>query len=370
MTVITEQPLRILHAVRAPVGGIFRHILDLANAQADRGHYVGIVADSLTGGQRAEAALNEIAPRLKLGVHRTAIHREPFPTDILVWLRFMRLIRKLKPQVLHGHGAKAGAFVRLKPRSRETIRVYTPHGGSLHYPLNTLKGAVYSRLERALMDSTDLLLFESAFARDTYQRTIGTPGGLVRCVFNGVTAGEFDPIAEAADATDLVYVGEFRHIKGADILIDAVALLRAGGRPVTLTLAGDGEELEALKAQIAELRAKKAAAAPGTPKTQLQERIEKVSGEISANRADEIQKRQTLKSAVTKQRDQIQSTAEAKEAEIGEKAEETVKKIDNHWNKQYLGKKEALNKTRESRLGYLEQKLEQGRADIAAMPAT
>lgn len=127
---------------------------------------------------------------------------------------------------------------------------------------------------------------------------------------------------------------------------------------------------KALKAQIAELRTKKAAAAPGTPKTQLQERIEKVSGEISANRADEIQKRQTLKSAVTKQRAQITEKAEAKETEIGEAAEETVKKIDNHWNKQYLGKKEALNKTRESRLGYLEQKLEQGRADIAAMPAS
>jgi len=52
------------------------------------------------------------------------------------------------------------------------------------------------------------------FARDTYQRTIGTPKGLVRCVFNGVTADEFDPIVKAADATNVVYVGEFRHIKG------------------------------------------------------------------------------------------------------------------------------------------------------------
>ena len=193
MPAISDQPLRILHAVRAPVGGIFRHILDLANGQADRGHHVGIIADSLTGGERAEAALAEIAPRLKLGVHRLAIRREPLPTDVLVWAHFMRLIRRLKPDVLHGHGAKAGAFIRLKTRSKNTIRVYTPHGGSLHYPLNTLKGALYSRLERALMNSTDLFLFESAFARDTYQRTIGIPTGLVRCVFNGVTADEFDP---------------------------------------------------------------------------------------------------------------------------------------------------------------------------------
>ena len=253
MPVVDGQLLRILHATRAPVGGIFRHILDLANGQADKGHHVGIIADSLTGGERAEQALAEIAPRLKLGVHRLAIHREPLPTDALVWTRFLRLVRNLKPDVLHGHGAKAGAFIRLKIAPKDTIRVYTPHGGSLHYPLSTLKGNIYARVERALMNNTDLFLFESAFARNTYQRTIGTPKGLVRCVFNGVTAGEFDPVVKAEDATDLIYVGEFRHIKGADLLIDAVAKLRAGGRPVTLTLAGDGEESGSLKAQVEQL---------------------------------------------------------------------------------------------------------------------
>jgi glycosyltransferase involved in cell wall biosynthesis len=253
MAAIPSDPLRILHAVRAPVGGIFRHILDLANGQADRGHHVGIIADSLTGGERAEQALAEIAPRLKLGVHRFAIRREPVPLDALVWAHFMRLTGRLKPDVLHGHGAKAGAFIRLRTASKDTIRVYTPHGGSLHYPLSTVKGQVYSRLERALMNSTDLFLFESAFARNTYQRTIGIPKGLVRTVFNGVTAGEFDPVTRADDATDVAYVGEFRHIKGADLLIDAVARLRADGKPVTLTLGGDGEEMENLKAQVARL---------------------------------------------------------------------------------------------------------------------
>lgn len=253
MAPVEGQPLRILHAVRAPVGGIFRHILDLANGQAERGHHVGIVADSLTGGERAEQAFAEIAPRLKLGVHRLAIRREPVPADLLVWIRFKHLVRRLKPDVLHGHGAKAGAFVRLRSASRETIRVYTPHGGSLHYPLSTLKGQIYSRIERALMNNTELFLFESAFARDTYQRTIGVPKGLVRMVFNGVTAGEFDPIVKAEDATDVCYVGEFRLIKGADLLIDAVARLRADGKNVTLTLGGEGEETANLKAQVARL---------------------------------------------------------------------------------------------------------------------
>lgn len=250
----TTKPLRILHAVRAPVGGIFRHIIDVANGQADRGHEVGILADSLTGGERAEAALKAIAPRMKLGTYRLPIHREPHPGDALIARKFLGLARQLKLDVLHGHGAKAGVFVRLKGKSKKIIRVYTPHGGSLHYPPDTLKGAVYSRMERALMNRTDLFLFESAFARDTYQRVIGKPTGPVHCVFNGVTAAEFDPVTPADDATDLVYVGEFRRIKGADLLIEAVARLRADGNPVTLTLAGDGEETAALKAQIQQLK--------------------------------------------------------------------------------------------------------------------
>ncbi|MGX4804381.1 glycosyltransferase family 4 protein [Bradyrhizobium guangdongense] len=248
-----DQPLRILHAVRAPVGGIIRHILDLANGQVDRGHHVGILADSLTGGERADKALAEIAPRLKLGVHRLAIRREPSPEDFLVWLRMRRLIATLKPDVMHGHGAKAGAFVRMRRRTDDTIRIYTPHGGSLHYPLNTLKGEFYARLERTLMDSTDLFLFESAFARDTYQRIVGTPKGVVHCVFNGVTPEEFEPVDIADDATDLAYVGEFRHIKGADLLVDAVARLHQNGKKITLTLGGDGEESAALKAQVEKL---------------------------------------------------------------------------------------------------------------------
>jgi glycosyltransferase involved in cell wall biosynthesis len=253
-----DQPLRILHAVRAPVGGIFRHILDLANGQVDRGHHVGILADSLTGGERADKALAELAPRLKLGVHRMAIRREPSPEDFLVWLRLRRLIAALKPDVMHGHGAKAGAFLRMRRRADDTIRIYTPHGGSLHYPLNTLKGEFYARLERTLMDATDLFLFESAFARDTYQRIVGTPKGVVHCVFNGVTPEEFEPVDIADDATDLCYVGEFRHIKGADLLVDAVARLRENGKQVTLTLGGDGEETAALKAQVERLGLKDA----------------------------------------------------------------------------------------------------------------
>src|SRR5690349_17217925 len=76
LTMIDPEPLRIVHVTRTPVGGIFRHILDLASGQASRGHHVGIVCDSTTGGERAEAALATLAPQMKLGIARFSMRRE------------------------------------------------------------------------------------------------------------------------------------------------------------------------------------------------------------------------------------------------------------------------------------------------------
>ncbi len=247
-----EKPLRIVHVTRAPVGGIFRHILDLASGQATRGHEVGIITDSLTGGERAAAALAQIAPQLKLGVSRLPIQRELSPTDLLGFMKVRARLAWLYPDVMHGHGAKGGAFVRLMG-ARKAIRVYTPHGGSLHYGRTTLRGTVYGGLERILAQRTELFLFESAFARNAYQAMVGAPPGIVRVVPNGITPAEMEPVAPNADAADLLSVGEFRHIKGTDVLVEAVAELHKAGRKVTLAMAGDGEEGPALRAQVARL---------------------------------------------------------------------------------------------------------------------
>lgn len=244
-------PLRILHILRAPVGGIFRHVLDLAQGQVSRGHQVGLVVDSLTGGERAKEALAAIEPCLPLGIHRVAIRREVNPLDFAGYVGVARRISAIEPDVLHGHGAKGGAFARLARMRKRTIRVYTPHGGSLHYR-GSLRGLVYSSLEHMLMRRSDLLLFESRFAADTFRAIVGRPDCMVRVVHNGVTSAEFEPVAPAMDATDLVYVGEFRHIKGADLLIGAIDVLRQRGREVSLTLAGDGEEMAALQQQVAQ----------------------------------------------------------------------------------------------------------------------
>jgi glycosyltransferase involved in cell wall biosynthesis len=165
----------------------------------------------------------------------------------------MRRIAQADADVVHGHGAKGGAFARVAFNKRRAVRAYTPHGGSLLFSNDTLAGKTYLTTERFLMPRGDLYLFESAFSANVFSHKIGQPRGLVRIVHNGVTRAEFEPVAAAAEATDLIFMGELRHLKGVDLLIDAIAQLRRDGRNVTATLIGDGPDSDMFHAQVERL---------------------------------------------------------------------------------------------------------------------
>jgi len=243
-------PLNILHVFRAPVGGLFRHVLDLTREQIARGHRVGLIADQSTGGERADDALRTIEPSLALGLTRIAMRRQPAPGDLFVLAHVMRRVAQAQADVVHGHGAKGGAYARLVLGNARALRAYTPHGGSLLFGHDTLAGKFYLTTERLLMLRGDLFLFESAFSADMFHRKIGTPKGLVRVVHNGVSRAEFAPVATNPDATDLVFLGELRHLKGIHVLIDAIAQLHRDGRNVTATLVGDGPDRDGLLAHV------------------------------------------------------------------------------------------------------------------------
>src|SRR6266853_1880862 len=85
--------LNILHVLRAPVGGLFRHVVDLARAQIAQGHCVGLITDSSTGGPQAEAILTELAPKLALGLVRVAMSRQIGPSDVVACAHVSRRAR-------------------------------------------------------------------------------------------------------------------------------------------------------------------------------------------------------------------------------------------------------------------------------------
>lgn len=245
--------LRILHVLRAPVGGLFRHVRDLAMEQTARGHEVGLLADQVSADALTANHLDDLSHKLKLGVHLTPMSRNPGLVDFSVVSHTKRLIERLGAHVVHGHGAKGGAYARLggtlaagAPGSLRPARFYTPHGGSLHYRHSPVRGGIYRGLEKVLGAMTDGVLFESSFAAGAYYETI-RPGTIAsRVVPNGLNSFEFSPVKARADAADFVFVGELRDLKGVDLLVEALGRIHQH-RPVSAVVVGDGPDADKFK---------------------------------------------------------------------------------------------------------------------------
>tara|TARA_R110002020_G_scaffold18686_29_gene64930 strand:- start:3654 stop:4784 length:1131 start_codon:yes stop_codon:yes gene_type:complete len=249
---MSARPLRILQVMRAPVGGLFRHVADLTRALAANGHAVGLVVDSLANDTQTEARLTDLLAHASLGIHRVAMPRLLGGGDLTAPLAVRRLQRSLKIDVLHGHGAKGGLYARLAALSRRNpVAVYTPHGGVLHFDGASLSGRVFHLLERQLLARTDAIVFESAFAQATYASLISAPTCPVAVIHNGLAPEEFVPVTPEADAADFVFVGELRELKGIHILVEALSgTVRPDGKPARLVMVGDGARRDALINQI------------------------------------------------------------------------------------------------------------------------
>ncbi len=245
-----SDPLRILHILRAPVGGLFRHVADLAVAQADLGHAVGVIADSNTGGDTAAKKLNEFSGKLTLGVTRVPMSRDIGISDGAAIRHVAERAANTGANILHGHGAKGGAYARLARAN--AIRVYTPHGGSLHYSVTSPVGFAYIAAERLMKARTDLFLFESEYALDTFTKKLGPPKH-AKVVHNGIRADELVRVEPEADAADFIYLGELRMLKGPDVLIDALGILAQKGWSGSALLYGDGPDRDLLAEKVAAL---------------------------------------------------------------------------------------------------------------------
>jgi glycosyltransferase involved in cell wall biosynthesis len=183
--------------------------------------------------------------------------REVGPRDIAACLAIRDRARSLGIDVIHGHGAKGGAYSRLAARAlkragRRIVSCYTPHGGSLHYHPATPAGWIYMQLERRLAQFTDALVFESAYSAARYVAQVGRPGCVARVIPNGLGPEDFAACGAHADAADFLFVGELRRLKGVDVLLDALARVRER-RPLTAMIVGAGPDAGAFKRQTRKL---------------------------------------------------------------------------------------------------------------------
>ncbi|MBI4610217.1 MAG: glycosyltransferase family 4 protein [Candidatus Rokubacteria bacterium] len=97
--------------------------------------------------------------------------------DLRAFLQLYRLMRELRPHIVHTHTAKAGALGRVAARlARVPVVVHTYHGHVLQGYFSRAKTRLFLGIERTLARWTDRLLAVSeAVRQDLLLRRVGSP---------------------------------------------------------------------------------------------------------------------------------------------------------------------------------------------------
>jgi glycosyltransferase involved in cell wall biosynthesis len=259
--------LRVI--ARLNTGGPALHVSYLTEGLVERGYETTLVAGSLA---RGEGSMAHVAEQRGIDVVTLPdLHREISPLhDLRAARALARVIRRVRPHILHTHTAKAGAVGRtaaiLAGDARPPITVHTFHGHVLRGYFGPISGGFFRLLEQRLAATTTALVAVSPEIRDDLVELGVAPAEKFTIIRLGVELAErvgAEPGARERtrrmmgippERFTVGWIGRMTAVKRMDDILRAFAELRRRGVDACLCLVGDGPDRDDVEEMASELR--------------------------------------------------------------------------------------------------------------------
>lgn len=199
-------------------GGLEKHVRELTQQLLDAGHDVNVFGD--------RRFLSTLPPRTTTVPVRFNLNRH----NPLLLLELLVKLRACDCDVIHAQANKAANLIALLKRWLPCATL-----GTLHNIKRNVQA--FHKLDHVI-----------AVSKQLAQRF---PSGKVSMIYNGVDAPKLTPVdlramyALPADLPVLCAVGRLVHAKGFDVLLEAI-----DGLPLSLLIAGEGTERDALQQRL------------------------------------------------------------------------------------------------------------------------
>jgi glycosyltransferase involved in cell wall biosynthesis len=254
--------VRVVRVIaRLNIGGPAQHVLHLTRGLADR--YPTLLVCGNVGPGEEEMA--DVLEQSGVLVHRIPeLGRNVRPgQDALALAKLVHLLRRVRPEIVHTHTAKAGALGRLAALiARVPHRIHTFHGHTFHGYFGRKTTRVFLGVERMLARRTDrIIALSDAQAADLAERYRVSSRASLRVVPLGLDLAslgtenalalrrEFRAEVGAGGRPIISIVGRLVPVKRHDLFVDAVAKLRRKGVEGVFVVVGGGPERERLEAR-------------------------------------------------------------------------------------------------------------------------
>jgi len=246
--------LRVI--ARLNVGGPALHVAYLSAGLTERGYDTTLVAGTIGRGEESMAYVAESAGARVITL--PGLSREISPLhDAVAVVRLARLIRRLRPEILHTHTAKAGTVGRvaalLAGDARPPIVVHTFHGHVLRGYFSPAKTSFFRVLERMLARITTVLVAVSPEVRDDLVALGVAPPEKFTVIRLGIELEQRvhceEQPAEVRRRLGIPperfvvgWLGRMTGVKQTSDLLTVLAALRERGIDAGLLLVGDGPD--------------------------------------------------------------------------------------------------------------------------------
>ncbi len=270
---VVQKTMKIVHIItRLILGGAQENTLITCKLLAARGHDVTLITGPAIG---PEGALFEQTKNAGYDVIIVdSLRREINPfNDISAYLELKKILKKLQPDIIHTHSAKAGILGRFAgwslkgklPGGRQNLPLvlHTIHGLAFHDYQTPLLNKFYIAVEKAAAQKTDAFL---TVADVMTQKAQAAGIGLDKPYTTAYSAIEEEafltPPSEQEitdfrrklqipnEAVVIVKVARLFDLKGHEYVIESARRLAAKHSDCVWLFVGDGSLTEPLKNQI------------------------------------------------------------------------------------------------------------------------
>ena len=250
---------------RFDVGGPSQHCIHLANTLEKMGWETYLMHGNID--PETESSMEYLAKLEGVNTYRIeAMQREARPlADLRALWQLYRMIRQLRPQVVHTHHAKAGTLGRLAAGlCGVPIIVHTFHGLSLRGYFSPVKNRIFLAMEQICARVSSALVTIGPNDRDELiQMRVAPPSALVtiplglpleRFADTGDQRTQFRSQLGLDDDEKLIlYVGRMVPIKNVPSFIDMAANVLRQRENLRFLLVGDGPLRDELETQASDL---------------------------------------------------------------------------------------------------------------------
>lgn len=251
--------LRAMIVSEPGLDGVLRHVEGLVHCLLDTNVDVDYVYSSSRGGKQ----LNALIDKVESSGGKTLdlkVSNYPSLADLTAYRRLYKFAIQRRPGLVHAHSSKAGALVRLLPRSISNQVFYTPHAYYGMGKSSGFKTFVFNSIERLLCSRGTSIHVSPEEAEFSYRQLNLDPCSSV-CIPNAVDCQLFYPAATMADcahirhslglpcdATVIGSIGRLSYQKNPELLYRAFARFTEGSdldsKSVYLLHVGNGSESE------------------------------------------------------------------------------------------------------------------------------